>query len=525
LVTAFIATACTDGSTDRAAPPPTPSPAASGQSTLCRPFPDKLVDDFMAAYNGRNASALEEIVAARDIEDVVATAYSGDESFDDVGDWARASWDAGDRIRSLGYSHQPAKGGFGMMIARTSEPLRDAGIERVSAFLRARTDDCVVTSLESAGPVQAEGDPCAFYEAFAGVETARPKACADGSARFARSAPAVAPDGRRAFVWGGSRGGYFTFGDMAMDGVIVHPRSGRARVIEAPELPAFRPEASAWTGAELIVLGSKTRGDQRVVGAAYDPAGRSWRRIEFPYGGWTGFEGVWTGSELVLWGGPEQSRGPRSRGAAYDPATRTWRRTSPAPIGGRWSHAAVWTGSEMIVWGGTDSRTDLADGAAYDPVADSWRTIAPAPISPRQWMPAAWTGREVVLWGGSTYSRSRADGAAYDPVADAWRKLAPAPIEGRHRHSATWTGREVVVFGGYDYRRSFANGAAYDPVADRWRKLPRPPVKARFDHGAAWTGSGLLVFGGTWSSGHIALGDGALYDPGKNRWRRLVPDP
>lgn len=523
LAVVVVTGGCTEDPPERAAPRPTPS--ESGRNRDCRPFPDRLVDEFTAAYNGRNLKALEEVVVAQDIEDVVATGYSGAESFDDVGDWARASWDAGDRIRSLGYSYQPSKSEFGMMIARSSELLGAAGIERISTFLRAEADGCAITSLESAGPVQAEGDPCAFYEAFAGPETQPPAACADGSARFARSDPVVASDGRRAFVWGGSRGGYFAFSDMAMDGLLVDPSSGRTRVIAPPELPPFRPEASAWTGAELIVVGSKTRGDQRVVGAAYGSADRSWRPIEFPYGEWTGFEGVWTGSELVLWGGPVMTRDPRTRGAAYNPVTGTWRRTSPAPIGGRWSHVAVWTGSEMVVWGGTDTTTDLADGAAYDPVTDSWRTIAAAPISPRQWMPVAWTGTEVVVWGGSTYSRSRADGAAYDPVTDSWRKLPPAPIEGRHRHSTTWTGDEVVVFGGYDYRRSFANGAAYDPVAHRWRKLPRPPVKPRFDHGAAWTENGLLVFGGTWDPGHIALGDGAVYDPATNRWRRFVPNP
>ena len=38
----------------------------------------------------------------------------------------------------------------------------------------------------------------------------------------------------------------------------------------------------------------------------------------------------------------------------------------------RFDHYAVWTGTEMIVWGGeTDGGTMLADGAAYNPATDS----------------------------------------------------------------------------------------------------------------------------------------------------------
>jgi hypothetical protein len=391
LAAALLIAACTQDSPHRATPRPTaPSPTVSDskESGLCQPFPDRLIDEFLAAYNGRDLEALRGLVAATHIEDDVAAAYSGEPAFDDVGEWARVAWDAGDRIRSTGYSaFHPSKDGFQMLATRASDRLDEAGIESVSTVLSADTDGCAITSLASAGPVQARGDPCAFYEHFGAV--AEPRACADGSARFARSAPAVATDGRRVLVWGGSRGGYFRIGDVAVDGFVVDLASGRSTVIAPPEMPAFRPEVSAWTGDELVVLGAKA--DHRIVGAAYDLDERSWRRIDPPFAEWTGFEGVWTGSELILWGGPDHSVRPRTRGAVYEPSSGTWRRTSPAPIGGRWSHAAVWTGSEMVVWGGSDANTDLADGAAYDPDTDTWRRIAPAPLAPRQWMPITWT--------------------------------------------------------------------------------------------------------------------------------------
>ena len=63
---------------------------------------------------------------------------------------------------------------------------------------------------------------------------------------------------------------------------------------------------------------------------------------------------VWTGSEMNVWSGQfslfDYAYGT---GCRYDPATNTSTATTTAnaPIA-RIGHTAVWTGSEMIVWGG-----------------------------------------------------------------------------------------------------------------------------------------------------------------------------
>jgi hypothetical protein len=530
LAAMVLLVACIENATERpAANPRTPSPTASKKQGLCQPFPDRLIDDFVAAYNGRDLDGLKSLVTASQIKDLVAGGYDGtSSSFVGVDEWAETNWDAGDRIKVTGYSaFSPTKRGFQMQMSRASKALRDSGIERVSTTLDAISDGCQITSLADSGPVQAKGDPCAFYATYRTVDDVasdEPGSCVDGSGDYARTGPSALFTGERMLVWGGDRGGLFTYADIAMDGLSFDPASGRWRRIRSAPLSELRPEMSAWTGTEMIVFGSKTRPNYNVLGAAYRPGDRLWTAIEFPYKEWSGFKGVWTGRELVLWGGPDHSRRPRRRGAAYDPATGTWRRTSPAPIGGRWWHAATWTGSEMIVWGGSDAGSDLADGAAYDPVNDSWRKISPAPISARQWMSITWTGTEVIVWGGSSFSTNRADGAAYNPATDSWRTLAGSPLRGRHYHSAVWSGKEMIIFGGYNYRRSFADGAAYDPATDIWRKLARAPIKRRFNHTAIWTGEEMIVFGGSWDFGHIALGDGATYDPTADRWRRVVPD-
>ena len=61
---------------------------------------------------------------------------------------------------------------------------------------------------------------------------------------------------------------------------------------------------------------------------------------------------VWTGSEIIIWGGLNNTD-YFNTGGRYNPGTDSWTATSTinAP-GGRYRHTAVWTGSEMIVWGG-----------------------------------------------------------------------------------------------------------------------------------------------------------------------------
>ena len=61
-------------------------------------------------------------------------------------------------------------------------------------------------------------------------------------------------------------------------------------------------------------------------------------------------------------------------GGRYNPSTDSWTATSTtnAPAA-RVGHTAVWTGSEMIVWGGYRSASgDLNTGGRYNPSTDSW---------------------------------------------------------------------------------------------------------------------------------------------------------
>ena len=130
----------------------------------------------------------------------------------------------------------------------------------------------------------------------------------------------------------------------------------------------------------------------------------------------------------------------------------TWTATA-APPDARFGHTAVWTGGEMIVWGGYDGSNDFNSGYRYDPATDTWTATSTinAPTA-REYHTAIWTGSQMILWGGSVHDISYPNtGGRYDPGTQTWiaTNTTNAPT-GRYGHTAVWTGSEMIVWGGYD---------------------------------------------------------------------------
>jgi hypothetical protein len=75
-------------------------------------------------------------------------------------------------------------------------------------------------------------------------------------------------------------------------------------------------------------------------------------------------------------------------------------RVNGTPPAARYYHTAVWTGSEMLVWGGYGA-SFFNDGGRYNPAGNSWTamTTTGAPAA-RQYHTAVWTGSEMLVWGG-----------------------------------------------------------------------------------------------------------------------------
>src|SRR6185312_9183882 len=155
---------------------------------------------------------------------------------------------------------------------------------------------------------------------------------------------------------------------------------------------------------------------------------------------------------------------PGSNGCVDDTWTATSTTNAPA---GRSTHTAVWTGSEMIVWGGWNGSTFFDTGGRYNPSTDRWTatssTNAPAG---RDAHTAVWTGSEMIVWGGGTGGTFFNTGGRYNPRTDSWTatSIVSAP-SARYVHTAVWTGSEMIVWGGYG--GTFLNtGGRYNPITD-----------------------------------------------------------
>src|SRR5438045_7175632 len=100
-----------------------------------------------------------------------------------------------------------------------------------------------------------------------------------------------------------------------------------------------------------------------------------------------GATSVWTGSEMIVWGGYDHNVVGLDTGGQYNPSTDSWTPTSMtnAPIG-RFDHTAVWTGSEMIVWGGNDTSISWINTGRTDNSTDSRMTTSnPNNASTTRW--------------------------------------------------------------------------------------------------------------------------------------------
>jgi len=311
----------------------------------------------------------------------------------------------------------------------------------------------------------------------------------------------------------------------------------RVRAMSPQDAPGPRAGHSAvWTGHEMLIWGGdnslESEGIRFNDGAAYEPTRNRWRALSTtnapqPRSHHTA---VWTGRAMVIWGG-SGVHGELDDGGTYEPLTRTWRALPrQGALSPRQDAVGVWTGHELILWGGSTARGErlFGDGARWRPGDDHWRTMAAtrAP-SPRSGAVAIWTGREVVIWGGRSAapgSKTLNDGAAYDPASDQWRRLsligAPA---GRIAAAGLWTGREVLIWGGKTSDRSEAacDGAAYDPRRDTWRTISARDCLSRDSLRAVWTQRGLLVVGETNSDAVYPPREGALLPNGESRWRNF----
>ena len=287
--------------------------------------------------------------------------------------------------------------------------------------------------------------------------------------------------------------------------------------------------STVWSGSELIVWGGNSHGNVYLSsGGRYHPVEDRWTVVStvgMPTAR-ADHSAVWTGTEMLVWGGFGLT-GYQASGGRYSPASQIWLSisTTQAPVA-RSQHIAVWNGGRMIVWGGRNHGGLLDDGGLYNPADNTWTplSLGNQPVA-RGGMTAVWANDRLVVWGGAGSDGDLNTGAQLifdaNGVAQSWQtmSLVNAPVA-RSGHTAIWTGSRMIIWGGSRSGSFLNDGASYDPVSDVWTPIsstlaPDP----RSGHSTVWNGSEMIIWGG--ESGSGSLSTGGTYHPVQDEWRAL----
>jgi hypothetical protein len=149
---------------------------------------------------------------------------------------------------------------------------------------------------------------------------------------------------------------------------------------------------------------------------------------------------------MIVWGGTGSA--VLGDGARLDSETGQWTALpsaqAPEP---RTEHVAVWTGAEMLIWGGGPYPgcygSDGPAGGRYSLALDAWSPIsvidAPRPDCRET---AVWTGGEMMVSGGGA--------GRYSPTTDSWVSITtPSPWFSEVGSASVWTGAQMAIWGGY----------------------------------------------------------------------------
>ena len=254
------------------------------------------------------------------------------------------------------------------------------------------------------------------------------------------------------------------------DGAAYDSISNTWRAITPAPISPRSGHSAVWLQNRMVVWGGTAEGGVALAdGASYDPAADTWTSLPpSPLSPRVGHRVVASTHRMLVWGGSASAAdGGKSvaDGAVYTPATNSWvpMAAAPASLPGRDTFASVWTGKQLLVWGGFRRGDGCApcaqgDGAVYDLDSDAWTPMAPAPVSGRGDAEAVWSGRDMLLWGGSD-GGVQADGALYNPTNDSWARVVPGSLAPRRQHAMVWTGQQLLIWGGEGGSGKLADGA------------------------------------------------------------------
>ncbi len=279
--------------------------------------------------------------------------------------------------------------------------------------------------------------------------------------------------GTSVLLWGGGPGAAPS-GPAMGDGARFVRATGAWSPLAAAGAPAARRDPIAvWTGSSMLIYGGVDAGSPVPGGARYDEAKDAWHPMNPAGAPSPRLDAAWTfGADTIFLIGGSVAGTPTAEGFAYDTNKDKWRAiaASGAPSA-RTSAFAVFTGAELVVFGGLDALgSPLADGARYDPTIDAWTPLAASGPPMKRAAPRRRTGWVDVTAGGPLFAGGW-DGAT--ALTDQWLlasdlsswSVAPSFASGgAHEWGVgVWTGHELLLWGGLGAGAIVATGERWLP--------------------------------------------------------------
>lgn len=262
-----------------------------------------------------------------------------------------------------------------------------------------------------------------------------------------------------------------------------------------------RAAAVATDGKRIFVFGGTTHANAKTAYTqVFDPSTESWtlgadvpKRLD-----WGSV--VYTRGRFHLLGGVTNEVAATNEYWIYDPVEDVWA-AGPRMLSAAAGAAAVAIDDLIIVVGGIDGPSAYsARVRVFHLEQERWSERRRAPAARINWQGAELEG-DLFVAGGS--GPGRTTGLAlyrYNPVSDEWsaHALASTPTEGYGAAAANGSycvlgGRETPVTGSFGPPSDRVD--CYEPIADRWWSAPSLPEPMQ-EIGAAALGSVLYAIGG-----------------------------
>jgi N-acetylneuraminic acid mutarotase len=220
--------------------------------------------------------------------------------------------------------------------------------------------------------------------------------------------------------------------------------------------PGNRHDYSAiWNGSRLIVWGGAS-GTSLNTGGMYDPSTDTWTTMSLTSvpAARMKHTAVWNTAtnRMIVWGGSTSDfSGEMNSGGFFDPVTNTWTgvtSTTNAPSI-RSEHTAVWTGTEMIVFGGQfNVGVQLNTGGRYNPLTDTWTATSTAGASALYRHAAIWANNRMYISGGVAAGTTGSPVFyEYNPTLNSWIYLTSFG-ESKFGHECFSKSNMIISWGG-----------------------------------------------------------------------------